>query len=514
MEEINQKINDKFSKLFSTKKDGKYFHPFFQDILKVMKYKKNLFTVQPKHKFPVNKNDFENRKEILEEVIVKRQKLDQDVNTKRTKFETFDPDKIETIYESVINGESIKDIQKLVNDVAYMLIPSSIKLDKDFSLDNYLPGPGGYQYLDKKTVANITEGKRVINIAIIGTGPIGLFLALYLNLYFNSSSLGNDPIVRTILFDNRTEEYKGKIYRKPFTRERPFATGSSYFSVLFSKIFCLEDQRDFLFFNINVLEYILFSKVHNDKIPIYFWNADSKKVYDTIKSLNIEVLFDCTGGRLMRNFCGQENNVCNPEIYPWITEEAFGNIPKEIRNEFSREYNIKPEYVRDLITTLPSQNLVMFNKSDKFVKNYFYASLTVYSLRKLKWKEKIDINIENDTDLKSYIELKNKHFYVEDLNEICRVIRDSNERNKIYQIYKKYLRKKLIKNKDYIVYFDVWNTYMRHSIECSRVIKHDNHNFLYIGAGDTIFHSHWVVGAGMNRTIDFAVKCCSFLLML
>ena len=62
MEEINQKINDKFSKLFSTKKDGKYFHPFFQDILKVMKYKKNLFTVQPKHKFPVNKNDFENRK--------------------------------------------------------------------------------------------------------------------------------------------------------------------------------------------------------------------------------------------------------------------------------------------------------------------------------------------------------------------------------------------------------------------------------------------------------------------
>ena len=55
---------------------------------------------------------------------------------------------------------------------------------------------------------------------------------------------------------------------------------------------------------------------------------------------------------------------------------------------------------------------------------------------------------------------------------------------------------------------------MRHSIECSRVVNHNSHKYLYIGAGDTIFHSHWVVGAGLNRTIDFAVKCSNLLLML
>ena len=55
---------------------------------------------------------------------------------------------------------------------------------------------------------------------------------------------------------------------------------------------------------------------------------------------------------------------------------------------------------------------------------------------------------------------------------------------------------------------------MRHSIECSRIIDHDKHKILYIGAGDTIFHSHWVIGAGMNRTIDFAVKCSSLLMLL
>ena len=52
---------------------------------------------------------------------------------------------------------------------------------------------------------------------------------------------------------------------------------------------------------------------------------------------------------------------------------------------------------------------------------------------------------------------------------------------------------------------------MRHSISISKVVTYDDHNFLYIGAGDTIFHSHFIVGAGLNRTISFAVKCANFI---
>ena len=40
MEEINNKINFLFSKLFAIKKEGKYVHPFFNDILRVIKFKK------------------------------------------------------------------------------------------------------------------------------------------------------------------------------------------------------------------------------------------------------------------------------------------------------------------------------------------------------------------------------------------------------------------------------------------------------------------------------------------
>jgi hypothetical protein len=514
MEEIKNKINYLFSKLTATKKEGKYVHPFFFDILKVIKYKKRVFNVNSKYTFNFQKEDLVLRKELIYNISENRIKLTKDIEKRRQIYEVFDSDKIKKIYNSVTNGESIKNIQTLVNEVSYMLIPSTVKLDKAFSLDNFYPGINGYEYLDKKEVNMLIGGRKVINIAIIGTGPTGLFLALYLNFFYNKSSLGNEPLVRTILFDNRIEESKGKIYRKPFTRERPFATRSSYFSTIFDKIFCLEEQRDYLYFNINVLEYILFSKVHVDKIPIHFWSADSKKVNDTMKDLNIEVLFDCTGGRLMRNECNQENDICNFDIYDWISEESFANIPKDIKYELSKEYNLKPEHVRDLITTIPSQNLVIFNKNEKFVKNYFYASLTCYNFKSLKWKDKIDINIENETDLKTYVELKGRYLQIEDLIQVCRVIKDTNERNKIYQFYKKFMKKKNINNKDYVISFDIWHTYMRHSIECSKIIDHNSHKYLYIGAGDTIFHSHWVVGAGMNRTIDFGVKCSNLLLML
>ena len=52
---------------------------------------------------------------------------------------------------------------------------------------------------------------------------------------------------------------------------------------------------------------------------------------------------------------------------------------------------------------------------------------------------------------------------------------------------------------------------MRHSISVSSVVTYKDHKFLYIGAGDTIFHGHFITGAGLNRTIAFAVKCANFI---
>ena len=59
--------------------------------------------------------------------------------------------------------------------------------------------------------------------------------------------------------------------------------------------------------------------------------------------------------------------------------------------------------------------------------------------------------------------------------------------------------------------FDVWGIYIRHIIQPCEIFTIDNKKRLYINAGDSIYHSHFVIGAGLNRTINFTVKCANFL---
>jgi hypothetical protein len=66
-------------------------------------------------------------------------------------------------------------------------------------------------------------------------------------------------------------------------------------------------------------------------------------------------------------------------------------------------------------------------------------------------------------------------------------------------------------NNDYLIKFDVWGIYMRHQIKISDIFNVNNKQILLIGAGDTIFHSHFITGSGLNRIFDFTVKCANQL---
>jgi len=50
---------------------------------------------------------------------------------------------------------------------------------------------------------------------------------------------------------------------------------------------------------------------------------------------------------------------------------------------------------------------------------------------------------------------------------------------------------------------------MRHQIKISDTFEVNKRKILLIGAGDTIFHSHFITGAGLNRIFDFTVKCAN-----
>ena len=68
--------------------------------------------------------------------------------------------------------------------------------------------------------------------------------------------------------------------------------------------------------------------------------------------------------------------------------------------------------------------------------------------------------------------------------------------------------------KNCIFKIDVWSIYIRHAIKICDIIKVNNKKVLYVGAGDTIFHSHFIVGAGLNRILDFTVKCANKIIDL
>ena len=52
---------------------------------------------------------------------------------------------------------------------------------------------------------------------------------------------------------------------------------------------------------------------------------------------------------------------------------------------------------------------------------------------------------------------------------------------------------------------------MHHKLKVAHIYKYNKHKFLYIGAGDTIFHSHYATGSGINRLFDFMVKCMNLI---
>ena len=61
----------------------------------------------------------------------------------------------------------------------------------------------------------------------------------------------------------------------------------------------------------------------------------------------------------------------------------------------------------------------------------------------------------------------------------------------------------LIGNIDKRIKFFIIEPNMYHKIEISSLIQQPEYTTQYIGAGDTIFSSHFAVGAGLNRLLHF-----------
>lgn len=438
MENIKNKINYIYRHLFNTP-----IHPFFNDLLYVDKM--------------TNKYTEYNNKFIKKTITYKQ--LNEypptiDVNNSNEIVILTNNDLIE-LNKELSNQDNFDKIFKIITKISKYTIESNVKNEDTI-----------YKKMDTDK----------INCMIIGSGPVGLFLACYLDLYYNRGSLNNYPKINIVMYDSRLEKPG---FRKPYTRIRPFNTHSHYLSYIVPKIYCLNPKIKTLFINIFILEYLLFTKARIDhNIPMIYRDYSWNEYLDIIENNNIDVVFDCTGGRLKTN------------VFRDIDTSWLNNIEK---------VNMK---LMKQLSILPDKNLVEiidYPKDNKFKKNHFYGSLVVVN-DNMDYIKKYDIDIMNEKDLQFLSNIKNKKYNYNSILQIIQNIVDDNSRNFLYN---------MISDNNYTYYFDVWTIYIRHTIQPAEII---NNKTLYIMAGDSIFHSHFITGAGLNRTIDFAVKCANMLI--
>lgn len=448
MEKISNNINLLFKKLFFVKNK----HPFLDDLERVNEINKKFINYQKK-------------------IIKKKIKYDADIEIPESKNieinkkkQEFNIKVLKSLASELKKSNNYKRILFLVNKLYNQNIPSNV------------------------AKINFSEYKKSnrINVAIVGSGPIGLFLACYLEKFYNTSyGLNDQPKINIVVFDNRIVDSG---IRKPYLRKRPFAFSSSFFSYILPKVFTWNDnQEKFLLLSIYILEYIMFAKAYYEfEIPFIFNKYSWDEFCSIFKKGDFKIVFDCTGGRL------------NPPIFKDVNTSWVKKILKS-----NKDFNFE---------IIKEKNIVKLKTdTDNFTDNYYYGSLYVQELvnNKYIYKDKIDLDIHNFHDLKLFIKLKDKHFEFNDILLICKNIKSDHQRNYLYNLVTTEFH-----DKDYIFSFDLFNTYIRHSIEISKVVNYNNHKFLYIASGDTIFHSHFIVGAGMNRTITFAVKCANFITYL
>ncbi len=445
MEKISDNINRMFETLFKT---DNHQHPFFKDL------------------FKVNSISHEYNDRMIK-FITKKIKHNPHIKI---------PDGVKTnpVYD-ILDITELKKLDREINDI--------MNFKKILNIVSYIS-----QYIIKSNITNEDklyknlekESHEKLNIMIIGFGPVGLFLACYLHLYYNETSMASSPRVNIVMYDSRIEKPG---FRKPYNRQRLFGTSSRYLSLIIPKLFCWDDTKSNIFMvNIFILEYILFTVANTHyNIPMiyedYSWD-DYKKIIDKGK---FHVVFDCTGGKL--------------------THDAIKNI----NPAWIKKIDLHNEKLNRKISVIPEKNLVLIEHDSNHIKNYFYGSMNFsYNNKYLTFYSKYDIDIMNKEDLIFFNNLKDKYFSFKEAAYIIQGIHDDTTRNFLNSVLNENLS-------DFLVSFDVWGIYMRHAIKISDVFTVNKRNVLFIGAGDTIFHSHFITGAGLNRIFDFTVKCANLL---
>jgi hypothetical protein len=381
------------------------------------------------------------------------------------------------IPNKVISKKMLEDMYLFINDPKN----TDIKLIQDLLLKMY-------DYNIPSNIPNINEWKKynstnIINVLILGGGPLGLFTALYLHEYYNNKQSDiNGVKINILIIDNRIKE---EGIRLPYTRVTQFGFDITQIQPFIKQIFCWtkwnKGVRKFDF--INVLENLLYLAAFNKNISMYYTKKleDFEEVKKFINKHNIQYLFDCTGGRLKNNL---------KQELDW-SKYNFKKDNYEIILNKNRPYY---EFYEDGKLGI-SHNLVVHlldkNKREFPVGNYL-----------LGW-------IEDEDDARLVEKYNNMCMSIDDYFIISSHFKSKYLRNIIYDALRSKISKVTVNIKD-VKYVKItkYDDLARHKTFCATKI---NDKCVYFGLGDTLGGSDLGIWFGMKHSLLLSKHICNLL---
>jgi hypothetical protein len=355
--------------------------------------------------------------------------------------------------DNITDINCVKEPTKVLSlEEAKDIYDEYIKLDKQKDIEKLLDKNANYYLSGTVNELKVEKGKT--NILIVGSGPSGMFVALYLNYLYSNR-------VNIQLIDTRI---KDENVRMPFSRNRYFGVHSDYVFPLIYGFGCFSDYKQRVGMRIKHLELLFYCVCVYKKINILF--TQKYKTFDKLKEIlpKYDIVFDCSGNRL--------DYKITKNIPKFDTIKENDMIIKQNGNEVEVEW-------KKIVPVIYFLHIEVLNKKMETISSPMNG---FFSLEK---KEDIEL-------FKKYTGCYKKN----DAIKIVSAVKDKKTREMInYEIKGEYIK---------MEYFEVKQ---RHKLLITDYIG----KTLYIASGDTAFYSHFYTGAGLERMYKLTAHICHLL---
>lgn len=358
------------------------------------------------------------------------------------------------------------------NFMDYGKIPEWDNFEKELDkLSDYLL----YSTIDTEAIKNMFASKTTdtINILILGAGPTGMYIANYL---YDINLLS--PKINMLIIDNKIpNDMEG--FRLPYTRNRIYGLNLQLINSFFATFPCVKDLIKKGGIPIRYLENILLIFLYKYNIPIYFTNQinDETSLKKFIKENKIDIVFDCTGKKFKNNLIENPSENVVSNFYP--SDIILENDKYKIHYE-GNEFQLQRK---------------------NHIENRFYISMDIHDKNGKYISTPIwTYDLIHTHDVKFFSKFHNTCLKIKP-NKIHETIKLFDNLMDLH--LSKMVQQNLLQYSDKNIKFFIIEPKIYHKILISSIIKQQKQNTIYISTGDSMFSSHFAVGAGLNRLLRF-----------